>query len=93
LKTLAARFPQVFQPSFGGDGITGRGLLIGMHFRDPQLGYRVAAGLFRRGVLVAGTLTSAHTVRIEPPLVISYEQLDGVLDRLEEALSEVSRTL
>jgi hypothetical protein len=48
----------------------------------------VAAGLFKRGVLVAGTLTSAHTIRIEPPLVITYEQIDAVLDRLAETLAE-----
>ena len=44
------------------------------------MGYKVAAGLFRRGVLVAGTLTSAHTIRIEPPLIITYEQIDVVLE-------------
>jgi putrescine aminotransferase len=44
-------------------------------------------------VLVAGTLTSAHTVRIEPPLVITYEQIDKVLDRLADTLSEVSKTI
>jgi putrescine aminotransferase len=59
--------------------ITGKGLLIGMHFHNPEVGYKVAAGLFKRGVLVAGTLTSAHTIRIEPPLVITYEQIDAVL--------------
>ena len=53
----------------------------------------MAAGLFKRGVLVAGTLTSAHTVRIEPPLVITYEQIDAVLNRLEDTLAEVGRTL
>jgi putrescine aminotransferase len=53
----------------------------------------VAAGLFKRGVLVAGTLTSAHTVRIEPPLVITYEQIDAVLNRLEDVLAEISLTL
>jgi putrescine aminotransferase len=53
----------------------------------------VAAGLFKRGVLVAGTLTSAHTIRIEPPLVIPYELLDAVLERLADTLVEVSRTL
>jgi putrescine aminotransferase len=90
LKALAQRHSQIFDPSFGGDGITGRGLLIGMHFRDPEVGYRVAAGLFRRGVLVAGTLTSAHTVRIEPPLVITKEQLDEVLSRLADTLSDVA---
>jgi putrescine aminotransferase len=91
LKQLAGRYPHIFDPSFGGDGITGRGLLIGMHFRDPAVGYKVAASLFRRGVLVAGTLTSAHTIRIEPPLVITTGQIDQVLDRLGDALAEVSR--
>jgi putrescine aminotransferase len=57
------------------------------------VGYKVAAGLFKRGVLVAGTLTSAHTVRIEPPLIISYGQIDEVLNRLSDTLTEVSKTI
>jgi putrescine aminotransferase len=87
LKTLADRFPHVYR------GITGRGLLIGQHFHTPEVGYQVAAGLFRRGVLVSGTLTNAHTVRIEPPLVITYEEIDEVLNRLEDCLAEVAKTL
>jgi putrescine aminotransferase len=87
LRALAERYPQVYA------GITGRGLLIGQHFHNPETGYQVAAGLFKRGVLVAGTLTSAQTIRIEPPLVITYEQLDAVLDRLEDTLREVSKGL
>lgn len=84
LKELAAKYPQIYKD------ITGRGLLIGQHFHSAEIGYRVAANLFKRGVLVAGTLTNAQTVRIEPPLVITYEQLDEVLNRLEDALEEVS---
>ncbi len=86
LNGLAARYPQIYQE------ITGKGLLIGQHFRDPEIGYKVAAGLFKRGVLVAGTLISAQTIRIEPPLVITYEQIDEVINRLEDTLAEVSRT-
>ena len=84
LESLAKRFPQIF------DRITGKGLLIGMHFKDAEVGYKVAAGLFKRGVLVSGTLTSAHTIRIEPPLVITYEQIDAVLNRLEDTLKEIA---
>jgi putrescine aminotransferase len=40
--------------------------------------------------LVAGTLISANTVRIEPPLVISYEQIDEVLNRLGDTVREAS---
>jgi putrescine aminotransferase len=87
LKELAAQYPQIFE------SITGKGLLIGMHFHNPEVGYQVAAGLFKRGVLVAGTLTSAQTVRIEPPLVITYQQIDEVLNRLRDTLAEVSKTL
>jgi putrescine aminotransferase len=87
LKSLADQYPQIYT------GITGKGLLIGMHFHDPEVGYKVAAGLFKRGVLVAGTLTSAQTIRIEPPLVITYEQIDMMLDRLSDTLSDVTKTL
>jgi putrescine aminotransferase len=87
LRGLASRYPQIYRD------ITGKGLLIGQHFHTPEIGYRVAAGLFKRGVLVSGTLTNAHTVRIEPPLVITYEQLDAVLSRLEDTLAEMSRTM
>jgi putrescine aminotransferase len=85
LKALAAQYPDIFKQ------VTGKGLLIGMHFKTAEIGYKVAAGLFKRGVLVAGTLISAITVRIEPPLVITYPQIDAVLDRLQDTLKEVSQ--
>jgi putrescine aminotransferase len=87
VETLACRHPAIY------DKVTGLGLLIGQHFKDSLVGYRVAAGLFRRGVLVAGTLNNAKVIRLEPPLVISRAQLDAVLDRLADTLAEVNRTL
>jgi hypothetical protein len=41
-------------------------------------------------VLISGTLTSAKTVRIEPPLVIEYDEIDAILDRLEDTLKAMS---
>ena len=87
LQKFVEEYPQIYEK------ITGKGLLIGMHFRSPQIGYKVASGLFKRGVLVAGTLTSAQTIRIEPPLIVSIEQLDMALDRLEDTLKSVSRSI
>ncbi len=87
LEALAEKYPQLF------DKITGKGLLIGMHFKNPESGYKVAAELFKRGVLVAGTLTSAQTVRVEPPLIIEYAQIDEILNRLSDALADISKTL
>jgi putrescine aminotransferase len=87
LQNFRDEYPKIYEK------ITGKGLLIGMHFRNPQIGYKVASGLFKRGVLVSGTLTSAQTIRIEPPLVVSMEQLDMALERLEDTLKSVSRSM
>lgn len=87
LQELSKKYSDIY------DFVCGKGLLIGQHFKNPEVGYKVAAGLFKRGVLVAGTLTSAHTVRIEPPLVITYEEIDAVLNRLEDTLSEIKKSM
>jgi putrescine aminotransferase len=87
LAALAEKHPQVLEK------VTGKGLLIGLHFRSPESGYKVAAGLFQRGVLVAGTLTNAQTIRVEPPLIVEYAQMDEMLNRLSDALQEAGKTL
>jgi putrescine aminotransferase len=38
---------------------------------------------------VGGTLNNAQTFRLEPPAVISYEQIDQVVDRLAGVLEDV----
>jgi putrescine aminotransferase len=50
----------------------------------------VASELFKRGVLVGGTLNSAKTIRIEPPLVIDYETIDRGLAILGDTLEYIS---
>jgi putrescine aminotransferase len=67
--------------------------LIGQHFHTPEIGYKVAAELFKRGVLVAGTLTNAQAIRIEPALTIEQEIIDEGLNRLHDAIDEVAKTL
>ncbi len=84
LRTLAERHDDIYAK------ITGKGLLIGQHFHDSEVGYKVSAGLFQRGVLISGTLNNAQTIRIEPPLVIEYDEIDEVLNRLEDTLNAVS---
>ncbi len=87
LQQLAEQYPQVYK------GVTGKGLLIGQHFQTPEIGGQVAAGLFKRGVLVAGTLTSAQTIRIEPPLVITYDEINLGLAALSDVVAEVAATI
>ncbi len=66
--------------------IRGRGLLIGMEFPTDEIGFALAKGLFDQRVLVGGTLNNSRVIRIEPPAVISMEQIDTVLSCLEKTL-------
>ncbi|MBM3148329.1 MAG: putrescine aminotransferase [Actinobacteria bacterium] len=83
VEELAAAYPDLY------DDVRGIGLLIGMEFTDAEIGYAVTTGLFAEKVLVGGTLNNAKAFRLEPPAIITYEQLDQVVERLERVLANV----
>ena len=87
LGCLQQKYPQVLEDAHG------KGLLIGMEFPVQEIGWQVASGLFRRGVLVAGTYSRAQVIRIEPALGIPMELLQEMLNRLEDTFREVAKTL
>ena len=69
--------------------VRGVGVIIGMQFRNSDIGYAVSQGLFSCGVLIGGTLLNSLTLRMQPPAVITYEQMDKVLERLDATLADV----
>jgi len=87
LGCLQQKFPRVLQEAHG------KGLLIGLEFPTQEIGWKVASGLFKRGVLVAGTYANARVIRVEPALGIPMELLKEMLNRLEDSFSEVSEAL
>jgi putrescine aminotransferase len=87
LAGLQRKYPQVLSEAHG------KGLLIGMEFPVQEIGWQVAAGLFKRGVLVAGTYSKAQVIRIEPALGIPKALLQEMLSRLEDTFKEVARGL
>jgi putrescine aminotransferase len=83
LGELQTKYPKVLIDAHG------KGLLIGMEFPTDEIGFQVAAGLFKRGVLVAGTYSKARTIRIEPALGIEESLLTEMLNRLEDTFREI----
>ncbi|NUO81413.1 aminotransferase class III-fold pyridoxal phosphate-dependent enzyme [candidate division KSB1 bacterium] len=67
----------------------GKGLLLGMQFKSAEIGWQIVSRLFRKGVLVAGTMSNSETVRFEPALNIPDVLIDEILNRLEDTLREV----
>ena len=87
LGCLQQKYPSVLQEAHG------KGLLIGLEFPTQEIGWKVASGLFKRGVLVAGTYANAKVIRVEPALGIPIELLKEMLNRLEYVFREVSTAL
>ncbi|MFL6556003.1 MAG: aminotransferase class III-fold pyridoxal phosphate-dependent enzyme, partial [Bacillus sp. (in: firmicutes)] len=69
--------------------IRGQGLMIGIEFHQDEIGYDVSKGMFDRRVLVAGTLINSKTIRIEPALSISYEEVKKVVSTFKEVLEQI----
>jgi putrescine aminotransferase len=67
----------------------GLGLLLGMEFHTDGIGYKVASGLFSRGVITAGTLTNAKNIRFEPALNVPWKILDECLNRIEDVFKSI----
>jgi len=85
LAELSKKYPKILTAT------RGIGLLIALEFADDEMGFNVAKELFARRVMTAGTLNNSSVIRIEPPLVISKEELDLVLTKLDEALAETAK--
>ena len=83
LEQLAAKYPNIIP------AVRGVGLMLAVEFHTSDLGYACARGLFARKVLTAGTLVNAKTIRFEPAAVISEQDIQDVLSRMDEALAEI----
>jgi putrescine aminotransferase len=73
--------------------VRGRGLMLGMEFREDEVGELVVAQLLKRGVCVAYTLNNPRVLRFEPPLIIGAEQIEFVREALDGAVAETEELL
>ncbi|MHB9026762.1 MAG: aspartate aminotransferase family protein [Armatimonadota bacterium] len=83
LRSIAERYPGTIAE------VRGKGLLIGVEFTDRDIAALVIAGLAQHHILAAYTLNNPRVVRMEPPLIVSAEQIDQVLTALDEAVAGV----
>ena len=87
LERLQERHPDILLEA------RGKGLLIGLAFPADTVGYAFAKELFRRRILVSGTLSNARVIRLEPPAIITEDEINRVLEAVDESLAAVERNL
>ncbi len=73
--------------------VRGRGLLIGVEFADPDIALMAAAWSITEGVFVYFSLNNPEVLRLAPPLIITPEQIEMGVGRIDRALTEVTRLL
>ena len=74
LKRVQAKYPKILADA------RGLGLILGVEFTDSDIGKLVIGTMVHRGVIAAYTLNNPKVIRFEPPLIITREQIDHVLE-------------
>ncbi len=87
LESLAKKYPKLIYE------VRGTGLMLAVEFHTCEIGYQTSKGLFARGVMTAGTLVNAKTIRFEPTAVISDQDIKDVITRMDEALADTMKSL
>jgi putrescine aminotransferase len=87
LKELANAYPQVIKE------VRGKGLFIGLELTKEGAGGLLMSELIEHGILVAYTLNNPKVIRIEPPLIITKEQIDTVMKVIETAIRKADMVI
>ena len=87
LRQAQAKYPDLLTEA------RGLGLMIGVEFKDADVGKLVIGGLVHHGVIAAYTLNNPTVMRFEPPLIISEAQIDHVLRAFDAAVGEAKELL
>jgi acetylornithine/succinyldiaminopimelate/putrescine aminotransferase len=67
-----------------------KGLMMGLQYTNESIGPRMTKKLSDRGVLAVYTGNDPSICRLMPPLVITPEEVDEVLNALEDSMKELS---
>ncbi len=78
---IAAEFPAVVRE------VRGLGLLVGVELVNEGYGGWIISEMFKAGVTAAWTLNAQRVIRLEPPLIVSAEEVDRALAALRAGVT------
>ena len=86
-KALAAEFPHVIREA------RGLGLLAGVELAHEGYGGWIIPEMLKAGVTAAWTLNQQRVIRLEPPLIVTAEEVERALHALRAGVSTASEKL
>lgn len=87
LQNLQEKYPEIVRQ------VRGLGLMIGIEMTDEGWGGFVMSELFQQGILVAYALNNPKVIRLEPPLIITKEQIDQLVRAMSRAVEKAAKTM
>ena len=85
-KEYVGEYPDILRSA------NGLGLLIGIETQSGKAAFELAQEMIRQGVLMIPAFGKSSVLMVEPPLVISFQQIRTVADSFAAACSKVGRT-
>ncbi|HET7814596.1 MAG TPA: aspartate aminotransferase family protein [Candidatus Baltobacteraceae bacterium] len=86
-QALAAQYPAVVRE------VRGLGLLVGVELTSEGYGGWIIPEMVKRGVTAAWTLNMQRVIRLEPPLVVTHDEVERALDALGAGLATAQEKL
>jgi putrescine aminotransferase len=80
-RAIAERYPAAIAE------VRGAGLLVGVELTNEGYGGAIVPALLKRGVTAAWTLNQQRVIRLEPPLIVTAEQVDIALHAFDAAVA------
>jgi putrescine aminotransferase len=86
-RRLAQEYPAVIKEA------RGLGLLVGVELTNEGYGGWIIPEMVKRGVTAAWTLNMQRVIRLEPPLIVTEDEVDRALAALEAGLATAQEKL
>jgi putrescine aminotransferase len=87
LKEMQAKHPDLVTE------VRGKGLMIGVEFATEEVGEMTVVQMLARGMCAAYTLNNPRVIRLEPPLIISENEVRTAVEIMGRSLTEASELL
>jgi putrescine aminotransferase len=86
-RALASEFPQVVSQ------VRGLGLLVGVELTNEGYGGWIIPEMLKHGVTAAWTLNQQRVIRLEPPLVVTVDEVNRALAALRAGVTTAAEKL
>jgi putrescine aminotransferase len=87
VRAIAASYPTVIAD------VRGAGLLVGVELTSEGYAGTIIPELLKRGVTAAWTLNAQHVIRLEPPLIVTADQIATALAAFAAAVGVAAERL